>query len=68
MTSEYEITLRGAAGPTVRAAFADFDLEVRGDQTVLRGEIPDQAALHGVLDRIRALGIEIVEVRRTQPG
>ena len=67
MTSEYEITLRGLAGPTVLAAFADFDVHVEGQQTVLRGEIQDQAALHGVLDRLRALGIEIVEVRCIQP-
>ena len=53
--------------PNFRTAFADFDMKVRKRQTVLRGEIQDQSALHGVLDRIRALGIEIVEVRSTQP-
>ena len=33
-------------------------------ETVLHGEIVDQAALHGVLDRVQALGLELIEVRR----
>jgi hypothetical protein len=32
---------------------------------VLGGEIADQAALYGVLDRIESLGLELLEVRRT---
>ena len=30
---------------------------------MIRGEIPDQAALFGVLERIDALGLELLEVR-----
>lgn len=33
-------------------------------QTVLYGEIRDESTLFGLLDRLRALGIEVVEVRR----
>jgi hypothetical protein len=33
-------------------------------ETVLHGEIADQAALHGVLDQVQALGLELIEVRR----
>jgi hypothetical protein len=33
---------------------------------VLRGEIADQAALYGVLDRIECLGLELLDVRRAE--
>jgi hypothetical protein len=60
----YVITVRGVAGPTVRSAFADLQLTTVGEQTVMRGVLPEQAALHGVLQRLQNLCIEIVEVRR----
>jgi hypothetical protein len=31
---------------------------------VLHGEVADQAALHGILDRVQALGLELIEVRQ----
>jgi hypothetical protein len=37
---------------------------VRPVETVLHGEITDQAALHGLLDRVADLGLELIEVRR----
>jgi hypothetical protein len=33
-------------------------------ETVLHGPVRDQAELHGLIDRIQALGLELVEVRR----
>ena len=45
-------------------AFDGLSLDVRPVETVLHGEIPDQAALHGVLDRVADLGLELIEVRR----
>ena len=60
----YEIVVRGNAGPGVRAAFRDFDITVEGDCTRLQSELVDQAALFGALDRMRGLGLEVLEVRR----
>jgi hypothetical protein len=64
---EYVIVLNGVAGPAVRAAFADLELSALYDTTVVRGIQPDRAALHGVLDRIQDLGLEVIEVRREPP-
>jgi hypothetical protein len=33
-------------------------------ETVLHGPVRDQPQLHGLLDRIQALGLETIEVRR----
>jgi hypothetical protein len=66
LDTEWEITLKGVAGESVRNALSEFHLETREEQTVLGAELPDQAALHGLLDRIRDLGVEILEVRSIQ--
>jgi hypothetical protein len=42
----------------------DLGVHVVPVETLLHGAIDDQAALHGVLRRIEALGLELVEVRR----
>jgi hypothetical protein len=39
---------------------------VDGEQTLLRCADTDQAALHGVLDRLRDLGVEILDARRIE--
>jgi hypothetical protein len=46
-------------------AFPALSAETQSeDSTLLRGPLPDQAALHGVLSQIEALGLELLEVRR----
>ena len=60
---EYELRFRGEADATIRAAFPDFEVTVGTGATSLRGRLSDQAALHGVLDRIQDLGLELLEVR-----
>jgi hypothetical protein len=63
-TASYEIHIKGRVSEQLLAAFEGMDATVESAQTVLRGPVRDQAALHGLLDRIQALGLELVEVRR----
>jgi hypothetical protein len=63
----YQIRVRGGLGRTIKAAFPDLDARAAGPDTVLAGALPDQAALYGVLARIEALGLELLEVRRESP-
>jgi hypothetical protein len=65
----YQLRVRGRLGRTMRTAFAGLDAQADGEDTVLAGVLADQAALHGVLARIEALGLELLEVRRDEsPG
>jgi hypothetical protein len=58
----YAITVRGVASPSLRAAFDGVAVSAAGDTTVLRRAGTDQAALHGILQRIQDLGLEILDV------
>ena len=61
----YEIRLKGHLDPHWTAWFDG--LHVRRDRegtTVISGSITDQAALHGVLQRIRDLGLPLISVVR----
>jgi hypothetical protein len=69
-TANYEIRVRGHLGATVCRAFPALHPKTQGRDTLLRGVIADQAALHGVLAQIEALGLELLEVLRVprEPG
>ena len=47
------------------AAFPTLRAEAQEAETVLAGTLADQAALYGVIAQIEALGLELIEVRRT---
>jgi hypothetical protein len=64
MPSTYVISVRGTLGEMFLQAFPGLDAEPSGNCTVLRGTLPDQAALHGILAQIESLGLELVEVRQ----
>jgi hypothetical protein len=64
----YEIRVNGVLDSGWSAWFDG--LQVTSDQhgqTIIAGPIADQAALHGLLAKIRDLGLELLEVRRTDP-
>jgi hypothetical protein len=59
----YEVRVLGRVGPAACHAFADFGVQAEPTATVLSGTL-DQAALHGLIARIREHGLELVDVRR----
>jgi hypothetical protein len=65
--TRYEIRIRGLLSERLLSAFPEMRARGRDGETVLTGELPDQSALHGVLGRIEALGVELLEVRRPRP-
>jgi hypothetical protein len=62
-TTEYEIRIAGIVGDELAPYVENMTSEVLPVETVLRGEIADQAALHGMLDQVQALGLELIEIR-----
>ena len=63
----YEITFAGQAGATTRAEFDDCQVIVGPSTTVLRAELPDQAALAGLVQRITGLGLDVIDVSLVAP-
>ena len=68
----YQIKVRGRLDAGWAACFGDITLSTEidaaaGTVTVLTGRIPDQAALHGLLARIRDLGLALLLVERLEP-
>jgi hypothetical protein len=64
--ADYEIRIRGRVSDSTMETFEDFTATVQPAETVMRGEIQDQAELKGLLDQIQALGLELVAVRQLE--
>jgi hypothetical protein len=67
--THYEIRVEGE----LDARWSDWfeGLEVTSDasgQTTITGPVADQAALHGLLTRVRDLGLKLVSVHPIDPG
>ncbi len=60
--SRYRIVLRGRLSERFESAFEGMVLEPGPNQTVLTGDVRDQAHLYGLLDRLRDFGIELLAV------
>ncbi len=62
----YEIRVSGRLPETWLDVFADMQINVveglDGPVTILRGCLPDQAALHGMLQNLYGLGLGLVKV------
>jgi hypothetical protein len=60
----YRIVVRDDIGERFALAFEEMEMEMetRHGHTILTGEVVDQSHLHGILDRIGALGLELVSV------
>ncbi len=66
--TRYRIVLRGCLSERFATTFDGMALEPGPDQTVLVGDVRDQAHLYGLLDRLRDFGIELVAVEPADPA
>jgi hypothetical protein len=69
MPEYYEVKIKGHLDPRWSEEFADLTLtHLEGDGTLLSGLLPDQAALHGLLERIRDLNLTLISVNSGRPS
>ena len=65
----YAVRVRGHSSDAVTVAGQrGLDVTIDPERTLLRGRVPDQAALFGILAMARLLGLELIEVRRLPQG
>ena len=63
MPEYYEIKIKGHLDRYWSDSFAGLKLTyLAGDETLLSGSLPDQGALHGLLERIRDLNLALISV------
>jgi hypothetical protein len=65
MATIHEITIQGYVDEVWSSWFAGLTMtHTEQGETILRGNLVDQAALHGVLIRVRDLGLTLISVER----
>jgi hypothetical protein len=65
--TDYRIKLKGRLDPKWSDWFEKMAIFTEGDHTILTGPVADQAALHGLLIRIRDLNLTLLAVERLEP-
>ena len=67
-SSYYEIRIAGVLPPEALLDFDRLTASVEPVETVVHGQIRDQAALQGLLARLETFGIQVLEIRRLRAG
>jgi len=64
---DYRIRLKGRLDPKWSDWFENMVISSEGGETILSGPVADQAALHGLLIRIRDLNLTLLSVEYIEP-
>ena len=64
---DYQIRVTGRVPADVLEEIEAVQVTVQPMRTILRGSVPDQAALNQMINRLQGLGLELTETRRLSP-
>jgi hypothetical protein len=64
----YQIRIKGHLGRQWTNWFSGLTITLDNGETLLTGSVVDQAALHGVLKKVRDLGMPLLSVNHVKPG
>jgi hypothetical protein len=59
----YKIVVHGELSERFAEAFAGMTMEAESGQTIITGQIVDQSHLHGILDQISSMGLQLLSVQ-----
>jgi hypothetical protein len=65
---QYEIRVKGALDARWQTWFEGMTITASDDETIIRGTVADQIALHSLLTRIRDLGLPLIAVNQIETG
>ena len=60
----YQIRVKGVLDPCWAGWFEGLTITEQEDETIITGPVSDQAALHGLLSKIRDLGLPLISINR----
>jgi len=62
----YQIKVKGRLDRSWSSWFDNMTLTFEQGETMISGAVADQAALHGLLTKVRDLGLTLIDVRRVE--
>lgn len=62
-SGRYEFRVQGRLSEDVAGEFDELEVAEAAPETVMHGEVVDEAHLHGILARFRSLGLRVVSMR-----
>ena len=66
--AQYEIRVKGELDTRWQSWFEGMTITAGDDETIIRGTVADQVALHSLLTRIRDLGLPLIAVNPIETG
>jgi hypothetical protein len=65
MSKILTIRIKGSVPEVWSDWFEDLEVKLDGEYTIMTGEVPDHPAVHGIIERIRDLNLDLISVNLT---